>query len=66
MPSDTGPRSLAEKFFRTCVFIFAGVILLALTVELIRQIWWILVLLALIVTTLAVAVSWWRHRNTWQ
>ena len=41
MPDDTGPRSLAEKFWRTCLLLFGGVILLVLTIELIKSIWWI-------------------------
>lgn len=38
MQGDTGPRSLAEKFWRTCLLLFGGVILLVLAIELIKSI----------------------------
>lgn len=65
MPDDSGPRSIAEKFWRTCLLLFGGVILLALTIELIKSIWWILALIALTVVIIGGLLWWWRRRNTW-
>lgn len=39
MPDDSGPCSIAEKFWRTCLLVFGGVILLVLVIELVKSIW---------------------------
>lgn len=57
------PRSIAEKFWTICLYLFGGVLLLVFTIELLKQIWWILLILALIGLAVA-AIIWWR-RNIW-
>lgn len=64
MQGDTGPRSLVEKFFRMCLCIFAGVILLVLAIELLKSIRWILVIVAVVIAVTAALMWWWRRRNT--
>ena len=66
MPDNSGPRSLAERFWKTCLLIFGGVILMTLTIELVKAIWWILAIAAVVTSVIWVAVWWWRRRNTWQ
>ena len=65
MPDNSGPRSLAERFWKTCLLIFGGVILMTLTIELVKAIWWILAISAAVTSVIWVAVWWWRRQNTW-
>lgn len=65
MPDNSGPRSLAERFWKTCLFIFGGVILLVLTIELLKAIWWILTIAIAVIAVIWVTAWWWRRRNTW-
>lgn len=65
MPDESGPRSIAEKFWKTCLLLFGGVALLVLTIELIKSIWWILTIIAVVVAIAAALIWWWRRRNPW-
>ena len=65
MPDNSGPRSLAERFWKTCLLIFGGVILLVLTIELLKAIWWIFAIALAVIAVIWVTVWWWRRRNTW-
>lgn len=65
MQGDTGPRSLAEKFFRTCLYLCGGVIVLVLAIELLKTIWWILLIAAVVILLVSILVRWWRRRNNW-
>ena len=44
MSSSHGPGGLAAAFFRSCLYVFAGVVLLVWAVELACRYWWVLVL----------------------
>lgn len=65
MPDSNARRSLAEKFWTTCLYLFGGVILLTLAIELVKSIWWILLIAALIVLLVTAGIWWWRRRNGW-
>lgn len=63
MQGDTGPRSAAESFFRSCLLIFGGVILLTLAIEMAKSIWWVFVLVAVLITVILLLRWWWRRRD---
>ncbi|PPF44871.1 hypothetical protein C5B85_09030 [Pseudoclavibacter sp. AY1F1] len=65
MPDNTRPRSLAEKFWTTCLYVFGGVILLTLAIEVVKNIWVYLLIGAVIVLLITVGIWWWRRRNGW-
>ena len=44
MSSPHGSGGLAAAFFRSCLYVFAGVVLLVWAVELACHYWWVLVL----------------------
>lgn len=61
MSSPHGSGGLAAAFFRSCLYVFAGVVLLVWAVELARHYWWVLVLGAGV--SAAAAVWRWRTRR---
>lgn len=62
--SDGGsPKSLAARFWRMCLYLFGGVILLSLTIELIKQIWWVLFIGVLVALGIIVLRAWYRSRQ---
>lgn len=61
MSSPHGSGGLAAAFFRSCLYVFAGVVLLVWAVELACHYWWVLVLGAGV--SAAAAVSRWRTRR---
>ena len=61
MSSSHGPGGLAAAFFRSCLYVFAGVVLLVWAVELACHYWWVLVLGAGV--SAAAAVWRWRTRR---
>lgn len=69
MSGDTKPGSLVERFWMACWKIFGSVVLLALAVELFKQIWIPIVLTVVALTIVAVVVVlvrlWWRRRHDW-
>jgi len=65
MSDDTGPRSCAERFWRMCLSVFSGVVLLVLTIELITQYWLAFAIAMVVAIVIVIAVWWWRRRNTW-
>ncbi|WP_282857228.1 LPXTG cell wall anchor domain-containing protein [Pseudoclavibacter helvolus] len=65
MPDNSGPRSLAEKFWTTCLYLFGGVILLTLAIEFVKNIWVYLLIGGLVVLLVAAGIWWWRRRNGW-
>lgn len=63
--SDGGnPKSLAAKFWRMCLYLFGGVILLTLTLELLKQIWWVILIVVLIVLVIIGLRLWYRSKNS--
>jgi len=65
MSDDSGKGSLAMKFWRMSLLIFGGVVLLVLAVELIKTIWWILALAAVISVVVGGLIRWWRYGSLW-
>lgn len=63
MSNDGNPKSLAAKFWTMCLYLFGGVILLTLTIELIKQIWWVLLIGVLVVLGIIVLRAWYRSRQ---
>ncbi|MBF1032332.1 MAG: hypothetical protein HXL00_01085 [Candidatus Nanosynbacter sp.] len=53
--------SLAARFFRSCVYVFGGVVLLIWAVELLCRYWWVLAL-AGVVALLVAVWRWYRQR----
>ncbi len=64
--SSNEPTSLARRFLGFCAAVFAGVVLLALALQILAQIWgWLAVLAVLGVLTFAgVRIARWR-RERW-
>lgn len=58
MSSPHGSGDLVAAFFRSCLYVFAGVVLLVWAVELACRYWWVLVLGAGVSAATAV----WRWR----
>lgn len=65
MPDNNAPRSLAEKFWTTCLYVFGGVILLTLAIEVVKNIWVYLLIGALVVLLVMAGIWWWRRHNGW-
>jgi len=65
MSDDSGKGSLVMKFWRMSLLIFGGVVLLVLAVELIKTIWWILALAAVISVGVGALIRWWRYGSLW-
>lgn len=64
--SDGGsPKSFAARFWSLCLYLFGGVILLMLTIELAKQIWWVFVVLGLVISAVAALRWWWKRRSGW-
>lgn len=61
MSDNSGTRSVAVKFWRSCLYLFGGVALLVITIEMLKQIWWILLLVAMLVLGVVMVVRWWRY-----
>lgn len=61
MPDGGGTRSLAVRFWRSCLYLFGGVVLLAWTVNLICQYWWAAVMGSVIVAVVT-GVRWYLRR----
>lgn len=65
--ADDTPKTLAQRFFRTCLFILGGILALWLALELLAQLWgWLL--LAAGVAAFIWAVVWfirWRRDRQW-
>lgn len=61
MPDGGGMHSLAARFWRSCLYLFGGVVLLAWTVNLICQYWWVVVVAGVIVAVGAGA-RWYLRR----
>ena len=55
MRDGIGPGSLAVRFFRSCVYVFGGVVLL------IWDYWWVLALASVVALLVAVG-RWYRQR----
>ena len=51
----------AARFFRSCVYVFGGVVLLIWAVELLCRYWWVLALASVVVLLVAVG-RWYRQR----
>lgn len=60
------PGGWSQRFWRACLRVFAGTVLLVLTIRLIACYWQILTLLALLVVGGIVLVWWWRQRSMWR
>ena len=53
MSDNGGTRSLAARFWRSCLYLFGGVVLLTWTMNLICQDWWAIAVVGVIATTVA-------------
>ena len=53
MPDGGGTRSLAARFWRICLYLFGGVVLLTWAMNLICQYWWVVVVAGVIATAVA-------------
>ena len=66
MRDGIGTGSLAARFFRSCVYVFGGVVLLIWAVELLCRYWWVLALAGVAALEEQcehlVIVSWYRQR----
>lgn len=61
MSDGGGTRSLAVRFWRICLYLFGGVVLLTWTMNLICQYWWIVVV-AGVIAAIVVGVRWYLRR----
>lgn len=65
MSDNSGKRSTVEMFFRMSLYVFAGLVLLELSLALLAEIWLWIVGIGIITGCVSIAVWWLRHRNTW-
>ena len=65
MPDSTGRHSLVEKFFRICLLIFGGILLLQASLQRLAEIWPWLVGVAVITAGITGLVWWLRIRQRW-
>ena len=61
MSDNGGTRSLAARFWRNCLYLFGGVVLLTWTMNLICQYWWVVVV-AGVIAAIVVGVRWYLRR----
>jgi hypothetical protein len=61
MSDGGGTRSLAVRFWRICLYLFGGVVLLTWTMNLICQYWWVVVV-AGVIAAIVVGVRWYLRR----
>ena len=61
MSDNGGTRSLAVRFWRICLYLFGGVVLLTWTMNLICQYWWVVVV-AGVIAAIVVGVRWYLRR----
>ena len=61
MSDGGGTRSLAVRFWRICLYLFGGVVLLTWTMNLICQYWWVVVV-AGVIAAIVVGVRWYLLR----
>lgn len=65
MSDNSSRRSPVEAFFRMSLYIFAGLVLLQLSLAMLAEIWPWIVGIAAVAGAITALVWWWRHRNTW-
>jgi len=65
MLDNSNRRSPVETFFRLSLYVFAGLVLLQLSLALLAEIWPWLLGIGAIAGGISIAVWWLRHRNTW-
>lgn len=65
MSDNSGKRSPVEMFFRMSLYVFAGLVLLQLSLALLAEIWPWLLGVGIIAGGIGITVWWLRHRNTW-
>lgn len=64
--SDDSPKTLAQRFFRTCLYVLGGLIALWLAIEFASRIWgWILLGLLAAVATIGLLWLGRRRRDRW-
>ena len=61
MSDGGGTRSRAVRFWRICLYLFGGVVLLTWTMNLICQYWWVVVV-AGVIAAIVVGVRWYLRR----
>ena len=61
MSDGGGTRSLAVRFWRICLYLFGGVVLLTWAMNLICQYWWVVVV-AGVIAAIVVGVRWYLRR----
>ena len=57
------PRSLATKLWRLSLTILGAVFALWLSVRLLAQIWWVLVIIGGLVAVVYLSIRWWQWRS---
>ncbi|AWT26765.1 hypothetical protein Csp1_19970 [Corynebacterium provencense] len=65
MSDVTGKHSPVEKFFRMCLFVFGGIVLLQLSLQMLAEIWPWLVGIAVLVGLVAGLLWWLWIRRQW-
>lgn len=64
--SDSGrPPSWTVRLLRGSAYLFGTVVLLHLTLALLREIWWLFVIVAIVVTGIVAFRWWYRIRDRW-
>lgn len=65
MSDNSSKRSPVETFFRMSLYVFAGLVLLQLSLAVLAEIWPWIVGIALAAEATTALVWWLRHQNTW-
>lgn len=65
MSDVTGKHSPVEKFFRMCLLVFGGIVLLQLSLQMLAEIWPWLVGIAVLAGVVAGLLWWLRIRRQW-
>ena len=66
MSEDSKPNSLAARLLRSSAYLFLAVVLLHLTWMLVKQIWWMFLILAVIALVIGGLRLWVWWRNPWR
>ena len=66
MSEDSKPNSLAARLLRSSAYLLLAVVLLHLTWMLVKQIWWMFLILAVIALVIGGLRLWVWWRNPWR
>ncbi|MGR4009869.1 hypothetical protein [Leucobacter sp. 1207-22] len=65
MSNDGKPTSWTAMLFRTCAYLFGTVILLHLTLSLLAELWWLLLIIGIVTLAWIGLRLWIRFRDRW-